>query len=166
MPWYSLIMKHIKMSGGYLSLVDDEDYYDLIKFRWTYQKAIKGRSKVVYAKRFIRKGEYEFMHRRIMKAEKGRCVDHIDGNGLNNCRSNLRMCSQKENSANTRKHKSSSSRFKGVHFYARYRSWMAYICPNRRKIHLGYFKTEEEAAQAYNKAALLYFGEFARLNEV
>lgn len=94
-------------------------------------------------------------------------VDHKDGNGLKNTRDNLRPCTQQQNMRNTRKRPSSGSRFKGVTFQrdrATYvRPWLAQIKCGKKK-NLGRYATEEEAARAYDRAALELFGEFARVN--
>lgn len=103
------------------------------------------------------------LHRIIMKARSSRIVvDHINGNTLDNTRDNLRICSQGNNAKNREKSRNRlSSKYKGVHWC---RGWMAQIRVNYKKVHLGTFKTEEEAALVYNQAAVKYFGEFARLN--
>ncbi len=90
--------------------------------------------------------------------------DHFDGNGLNNCRSNLRTCTHSENHAARPLQRNSTSGFKGVSYAKRERLWRAYIVKMRRQQGLGYFTTAEEAARAYDRAALTAFGEFARLN--
>jgi Fe-S cluster assembly scaffold protein SufB len=90
-------------------------------------------------------------------------VDHKDGDGLNNTRSNLRPCTQRENMRNTRKRASSRSRFKGVTFRKDRQTWCAQIKHDVKK-NLGSYATEEEAARAYDAAAKMYFGEFAKLN--
>ena len=92
-------------------------------------------------------------------------IDHINGNGLDCRRENMRVCTNAENRRNMRKTRG-ASRFKGV---AKCRTnanriWHAYIWFNNRKINLGCYPTEEEAARAYNAAALQYHGEFACLN--
>lgn len=155
-------MKEIPVTGGHVALVDDEDYDFLSKFSWSSHKP--RRSNTVYARRFVSKGAYELMHREVLKGESR--VDHRDGNGLNNCRLNLRPCTQAQNMGNMEKVKSHSSRYKGVHFYKRLNKWMAYICPNYSKVHLGYFDSENDAASAYNHAAQQHFGEFAKLNQI
>ncbi|WP_390884825.1 AP2 domain-containing protein [Cupriavidus gilardii] len=90
-------------------------------------------------------------------------VDHIDGNTLNNCRSNLRLCTQKENKQNIRLKSNSRSRIKGVYYDAARDRWQAYICVDKKKIHLGRHKTPEDAHMAYAAAARAYFGDFANL---
>jgi hypothetical protein len=94
-------------------------------------------------------------------------VDHRDGNGLNNRRrSNLRVCSHSQNGANQKKHKNNTSGFKGVVLYKdnRSRPWCARIKVEGRHIYLGYFATPDEAAKAYDAAAIRLHGEFARTN--
>ena len=87
-------------------------------------------------------------------------VDHKDGNPMNNDHTNLRWCDHSNNLGNARKRRSASSRFKGVSWVKPLRKWVAYF----KRECLGYFDSEEEAAQAYNKRATEVFGEFAKLN--
>lgn len=108
------------------------------------------------------------MHRLILDAPAGRDVDHANMNGLDNRRVNLRLASHSQNAANQRKcRKKTLSRYKGIYYYRRRkRPWCAQIKVRGRNKHLGYFETEEEAALAYNRAALEHFGKFARLNQI
>ena len=91
-------------------------------------------------------------------------VDHIDGDGLNNRRSNLRPATPSQNNANRRKSRQNTSGFKGVSYYHRTSRWRAYVGVDGKAIHLGYFDTAIDAARAYDAAALEHFGEFARIN--
>jgi hypothetical protein len=93
-------------------------------------------------------------------------TDHKDRNKLNNQRSNLREANNSQNQANSKKKQGCTSRYKGVSWSINQRKWKASIKLNGKLIHLGVFKDEILAAKAYNKAALLYFGDFANLNEV
>lgn len=93
-------------------------------------------------------------------------VDHRDGDGLNNVRSNLRTCTDRQNGANSRKWPACSSTFKGVWWHKRMKRWIAVISVEGRTIHLGYFELETDAARQYNAVAFLVHGEFARLNDV
>ena len=103
------------------------------------------------------------MHALIMQSEKGQQIDHQDGNGLNNQKSNLRFCTQSQNSAN--REANGISKYLGVDCDNRCdKKWRARINVNYKRKCLGYFKTQEEAALEYNKAAIQYHGEFAKLN--
>lgn len=112
------------------------------------------------------------MHRFILKMEDGdrHQVDRINGNTLDNRKSNLRICTKTQNSWNSPKERPSSSRFKGVHYNNTrktcHRRWRAGIAVNGKYIRLGSFHTEEEAALAYNEAAKMHHGEFASLNVI
>jgi len=100
-----------------------------------------------------------------MKADKNQIIDHIDGNTLNNCKSNLRFCTTSQNAMNCKKSISVlSSVYKGVRFKKDSSKYTAQITFNGKLVHIGYFENEVDAAKAYNKAAIENFGEFARLN--
>lgn len=91
-------------------------------------------------------------------------VDHINLNGLDNRRENLRAATPQQNRANCEKHAASTSGFKGVAWHVRQKCWQARIKINGKQFWLGGYKTQEEAARAYDRAALAAFGEFSRLN--
>lgn len=111
------------------------------------------------------KGTPILLHRFIMRAPKGVEVHHINGNGLDNRRANLRLVTRQQNAAGfQRKRSGSKSRFRGVTWWERDQNWMARIVVNYREIYLGYFDLEEDAARAYNAAAKEHFGDFAHLN--
>lgn len=106
------------------------------------------------------------MHREITKAEPGLVVDHIDHDTLNNTRANLRICTHQNNVIAHRLSRANKSGFTGVFFNKSRRKWDAQIKLDGKSIHLGRFKTPEEAALQYNKVALEKHGEFARLNAI
>ena len=106
------------------------------------------------------------MHLIIMGEAYGLEVDHINGNKLDNQKSNLRFVTHMQNLHNRKPSRESSSKYKGVSWNAWHKRWLAKICNNYTSIFLGYFKSEEDAALAYNKAALKYHEEYARLNVV
>ena len=141
--------------------VDDGDFEELSRYRWFYCSGYAGRS----APRPRLRGSVIKLHRHILQANPGQEIDHIDGDKLNNQRSNLRFCSHQDNLRNQAPHRvPTKSRFKGVSKV--YRKWVAYINPGKGKtLYLGLFDCENCAAAAYNNAAKAYFGEFAQLNE-
>lgn len=98
-----------------------------------------------------------------MDAPKGKEVDHKDGNGLDNQKSNLRLCTHKQNTRNSISIKGTSI-YKGVFWCKDRLKWRAGIKNNYKTINLGYYESEVNAAFAYDKAAIKYFGEYARLN--
>lgn len=157
-------MKTIPLTKGMVALVDDEDFSLVSKYRWYATISENGR---YYAKRRTNAKHQVYLHREIMKASLGVEIDHIDGNGLNNQKSNLRYCIRRQNAMNTTKRKpSATSRHKGVCWDKRCKKWTSKINPNGRTINLGLFENEIDAAIAYNKAAMKHFGEYARLNNV
>lgn len=113
------------------------------------------------------KGKEFKLHRIIMLVTDSKLkIDHIDGNPLNNTKTNLRVCSTAQNAKNTSLRRNSSTKFKGVSLIKSTNLFRAYITVDYKSIHLGCFKTSQEAAIAYNEAAVIYHGEFAKLNEV
>jgi hypothetical protein len=102
-----------------------------------------------------------------MNPEYGFFVDHINGDTLDNRRENLRVCTRKENNQNCNKRGTlPKSKYKGVVWVKKVGKWKAQIKSDKKTIYLGYFKDELLAAKAYNSAAILYFGEFARQNKI
>lgn len=146
------------------ALVDDEDYAKLLPYTWSIRNL--GRHTDLLYVWSSKKGGLKplAMHRFLTDAPKGMVVDHIDGNCLNNQKSNLRLCSQADNLRNAYPQAGCKSKFKGVGFQNG--KWKGSIRVNRKRIHLGYFKKEVDAALAYNSAAVQYFGDFARLNVI
>ena len=161
------LMKTIELSQGKVTLVDDEDYRWLRQISW-YAALIGGNYRDHWYAVTTDKAHHK-MHRVIMRAPPGMVVDHIDGDGLNNQKTNLRIVSVAQNAVNRRKSKRArgvvpTSKFKGVNFYATSGRWVARIQRNRVNTHLGYFDVEEDAARAYDEAAKSLHGEFACLN--
>lgn len=148
-------MKKIPLTKGQFTLVDDEDYSYLNQWKWFCEFHM-------YAVRDYR-GKRMKMHRVIMDAPQGLEIDHIDGNGLNNQKQNLRIVTHAQNQKNMKKPITNTSGYKGVSWDQVRRKWVAYIW-NGKSINLGGYSTKLEAAEAYDKAALSYFGDFAKTN--
>jgi len=153
-------MKEIKLNYGLVAQVDDEDFSYLNQFKW-YAKKDKKTIYVIANKTQKNNLHESSMARLIMKTPDDLEVDHIDHNGLNNQKSNLRNCSRNENMQN--KTSSSSSGYLGVHIN-RNKYIVAHIKIKNKMAHLGTFKTIEDAAKAYDKKAKELYGEFANLN--
>lgn len=158
-------MKLIKLTQGKFAQVDDEDFDYLNQWKWHVVKSDKNE----YASRQIRVCKNRQisvkMHRNILNLTDSKLVvDHKDNNGLNNQKSNIRICSNDENIRNRRKKKDSASQYLGVYYHKRIKKWQTSIQHNNVKIHLGYFENENDAAKCYDENALKYHGEFANLN--
>lgn len=157
-------MKKIELTQGKFALVDDDAFPLVARFNW---HAIKGGG-LWYAVRGVNVGgkiHRIFMHRYLMLAVAGQSIDHVNGDGLDNRLENLRVCSHQQNHFNRKPNANSISGFKGVSFCRKEKNpWLARIMRDGKMRRLGAFSTPEEAARAYDKAALELFGEFARLN--
>lgn len=148
----------IPLTQDCVALVDDEDYPLVIPHRWHLHE--DGRRR--YARGMV-DGKRILMHRFIMQPARHEKIDHRNGNCLDNRKENLRICSDSLNRANAPKQEGYyHSEYKGVSKSGG--RWFAQIKVQGRKIHLGTFTDEREAAIAYNEAAISAFGEFARLN--
>jgi hypothetical protein len=157
----------IRVGSKHVAIVDDCDVERVLLFRWHPQAK---RNETVYARtEFQIEGVRTrlLMHRLILDARPGQFTDHVDGNGLHNWRSNIRLCTHAENARNSRKHKVSvRSPYKGVYAYSTSGKWLAVIRNPalRRQIAIGVFDDPVAAARAYDIEARRLFGEFAAPN--
>lgn len=155
-------MKTIQLNKGHKTLVDDADFDILSGYTWFI-------SDTGYAKSTLwkeGKAHQIRMHRLLMKAPKGKMVDHINGDKLDNRRVNLRLCTNAENMRNRQKTRFNTSGFKGVYWNKRDKKWQAQIKIFYKQVCVGRFDDVKEAARAYNNAALEAFGAFASLNKI
>ncbi|HLK57241.1 MAG TPA: HNH endonuclease [Chthonomonadaceae bacterium] len=161
-------MTYLYLTGGGLAQVDDDDAKWLSRHTWSLFPS----GRTAYARTHVREADGKF-HRRYMhtmilrrhgRLPDGLKVDHINGDGLDNRKENLRPATHAQNHQNRRKIEGCSSRYKGVSWNKERQRWRAYIYVNRKRIELGYYADEKEAALAYDRAALQYFGEFAKPN--
>ncbi|MGE7139167.1 HNH endonuclease [Luteibacter sp. NPDC031894] len=157
-------MKVIPLTHGLEAIVDDDAPSCVFEAKWYAKKS--GYDGYFYAvsKSFGRQGVR--LHRLIVGAPEGMCVDHINGDTLDNRRCNLRVCTNTENLRNRKLSCRSKTGFKGVSILHRLTKdvYAARITTNGKKIQIGVFATPEEAARAYDKAASDHFGRFARPN--
>ncbi len=151
----------IPLTQKQVALVDKIDFSELNKYKWYAHK----KSRIFYAMRMVgRRNNRKIipMHTAIMKTPKGMEVDHKDGNGLNNQRNNLRICSHAENSRNKGKHIDNFSGYKGVCWHKQTKKWIARIMFNNKAFHLVSFLNKEKAYNTYIKACRKYHGDFAK----
>lgn len=157
--------KRIRLSNGETVWVDASDWDLVSKHKWYFYK---GSGSTNYAA--SSSSGPGFMHRLIMglKPHDGLMVDHIDSDGLNNRRSNLRVVTPALNSAYQRKQNNprKTSQYKGVSFKTDKGKWRAVMQINRKHIHLGYFSSQKEAADAYDAAATRVWGAHSITNKV
>lgn len=162
---FGYTFRRIRLTECKFAIVDPQDFYWLNNFYWL----TVGKRNNLYAARLIRTPSGRLnailMHKQILDAPAGLLVDHRNTNSLDNRRANLRLATPSQNSCNSRRDKSNTySRYRGVSFSKRKQKWFAAIRVNGKKIWLGYFDNEIDAARAYDKAALEYHKDFAQLN--
>lgn len=154
-------MRQIPLTKGHFALVDDADYFLVSQFKWTYDKGYAVRKITLSPKKY----KVIYLHRFLTNAQPGQLVDHADGNKLNHCRANLRICDGSLNNANRRVikkfNRNSTSQYRGVYKDLRKDRWRAGIAYKGRRYWLGYFQSETEAAKAYDAKAKELFGKFA-----
>lgn len=149
----------IPLLRGHFAKVDLDDVKSVSSFFWT-------RSKYGYAYSNER-GNAGWMHRFVMQCPEGLEVDHIHGDKLDNRKSQLRICTKRQQQGNRWKSKhAKTSKFKGVYFCKKLKKFVAYGREGAKNKRLGTFQDEQDAATAYNRWASLYFGEFAKLNPI
>jgi len=149
-------MKEIPLSQGLFALVDDEDYDELMKYKWF---ASVGNKNTYACRNCTINGKHKtiMMHRQIKNNDNLKLfTDHIDGNGLNNCKSNLRIVTKRQNAQNL--HIEKTSKYAGVYFSKKRKRFISTIRFGKKRFHLGSFIIEEEAHKAY-LSKLLEIGE-------
>ena len=161
--------RQIPLTQGYVTIVDEDDYHWLIRFKWCTGKA---RTKMPIARRAAKRGEGMgskfkeiMMHRLIMGDPEGYQIDHINGDTLDNRKVNLRICTRTQNMVNQKNRSSNKTGFKGVSANKQIGGFDSFISgPGHKQRNLGHFKTAEEAALAYDSSARAMHGNFARFN--
>lgn len=149
----TLLLRRYKGKPPVPVLLDDEDYDSVACYPWylNYHGYIAGKVN----------GGCVYLHRFLMGEPSGKVIDHINGNKQDNRRCNLRICTVKENVRNARRPKNNTSGYTGVTYRKHKDRYLANIMVDRKQIHLGYYKTPEEAIAARKAGEQKYFGEFA-----
>jgi HNH endonuclease/AP2 domain len=153
----------LQLPSGHIAIVDADDSELVGGFRWFAQV----QPHTVYVRGYPHgrpSNPKILLHRLLLPVDLGFDVDHINGDGLDNRRRNLRVGTRSQNNGNTRTSSRNQSGYKGVSFHKPTGRWRAYINLNHRHRHLGMFDDPWSAAQAYNEAAVAQWGEFAQIN--
>jgi hypothetical protein len=160
----------VPLTKGYVALVDAKDYARVTRHKWSANEIKKhGKLYVVYAQRTVRVAEGKrtsvMLHRFVLGVTAPKVeVDHQNGNGLDCRRENLRLATHTQNQHNVKKQDNNTSGFKGVHRHKKNHNWVAQVRDSGKTLHIGSFPTAILAAQAYDREARKYYGEFAVLN--
>jgi hypothetical protein len=154
-------MKKVSLTKNRYALVDDEDYEKVSRLSWKYTGGYAAHNYTVKGKQGC-----IYMHRLIMNAHRGRFVDHINHDPLDNRRTNLRICTHSQNHMNRMKLPGKSSRYKGVTWNKQVGKWKASIQAEGKYRFIGYFQNELQAAIAYDMWAKATYGAFANLNTI
>ena len=157
-------MKELPVTGGYVALLDDEDYERFKGQKWWVLKG--GGGSGIYARGWDKKRKkHGMLHRQVLGLDDSNIhIDHKDGNTLNNQRDNLRVADYSQNAMNRKKRANGSSKYKGVCWDKETRKWLATAMVRGKSKKLGRFKSEEDAARAYNEHVSEHHKEFSRLN--
>lgn len=162
-------MKTLALTQGKTTVIDDEDWELVKPYTWC---AHRSKGKWYAETTFLNNGRRKVisMHRMVMRMppfhETREWVDHWDRDGLNNVKSNLRRCTNGQNCMNRAATRKNGTGLKGVSFDKQYGCFKARICVNYKQIYLGYFRSPEDAACAYNIASLKYHGPFGYQNRI
>lgn len=151
--------RKIALSKGLFATVDASDFLQLSKWKW-YANNIGHKT---YACRTVKKGGRQtlYMHKEIIGTPVGLVTDHINGNGLDNRRSNLRVCSRRENLLNRGEQTNNSSGISGVSFEKKSQKWESYLHHYGKKISLGRYSEKEEAVKARTEGIKKWYNDFA-----
>ena len=152
-------IRQIILSRGKVTIVDVNDYDWLSQWKWhmCHDYAVRN-IRIASGRKLI------YLHKFILDASNNTEVDHVSRDTLDNRRCNLRLATRSQNQINTRKIIGTTSKYKGVSWKTSNRKWVAQIQSNKKKIFIGYFDYETQAALAYNNKAKEFFGDFVKPN--
>jgi hypothetical protein len=157
-------MKKIPLTQGQYAIVDDQDFDWLMQYKWHANWDTGAHQFRARRSQWINgKIQKLFMHRQLLGFP-NIDVDHVNGDPLDNRRSNLRICTPSQNQHNSKLPITNSSGFKGVYWQKQAKKWRAVIKLNHKSYHLGFYSSALEAACAYDGAARVLHGQFAKLN--
>jgi hypothetical protein len=162
-------MLRVPLSQGRWATIDPEDAENVLQYRWYIDRSNRSGREYARSNVYLPNGKHTtiLMHRLIAGFPGTRSVvDHRNGDGLDNTRANLRVCSYSNNLMNQRPRTDGTSRFKGVSWNTKRSKWVVNIQIKGRNTYIGLAECEEEAAVLYNIAAQLFYGEYACLNPV
>ncbi len=167
MPCYCRAVKRIPLTKGQFAIVDDEDYERINAHKWHSNWDVSSRAfrAVRSTSRTTGRRKTVMMHREIMNAPAGACVDHINHNPLDNRKVNLRLCSKGQNNFNQRLRRDNKSGFKGVYFDKSAGKWGTEFQSKGEQCYIGLFTSALDAALAYDARITEAFGEFAMTNK-
>lgn len=155
---------YVPLTQNKEAIIDAEDVDKVLNYTWC---AILNKG-CFYAATAVRNAEGKvvriLLHKLILKCEKPLEIDHADGNGLNNTKTNLRLVTRQQNMFNVRKPKHNTSGYKGVSWCQSSQKWKATISVERKRHHLGFYNTKEQAYSAYCEASERLHGKFGRVD--
>ncbi len=160
---YGYAFRLIPLTRGKFAIVDPDDYDRLNSHKWLYNPKTEFNGYAQRTKQVNGKSKTIAMHQAVCTAPAGMVIDHINRNGLDNRKANLRPATAMQNSWNRRSRRG-KNRFKGVTWEKQMKKWRVIVTRDGKQIQLGFFDDEIEAAKAHDKAAKKYHGQFAMLN--
>jgi hypothetical protein len=163
---YGYAFRRIPLTKGQIAIVDPDDYERLSKYKWSASE--HGKTWYAVRREYLKETRTKltiYMHREVIEIPQGMVVDHINRNGVDNRKRNLRAATYSQNNFNKGKRNvKCRSKYTGVSWQKPLEKWRASITFSGKWMHLGYFEQEVEAAKAYDEAARKYHGTFAALN--